>query len=113
MGLREWYDRVVRKKDNFQQAQEMQQIERKLQERRLSADERELNKFLEEDRQRQVKEMLNQFRKRKQEEVWHGDTALDAPNIIANQKNLFKRKNEGNLFGWKSDNIGQGGMFFR
>lgn len=113
MGLRDWYEKFVRKRDAFTVADEQQQIEKKLQQRRLSADERELNRFLEDERQRDVKEMLAYYRKRQQEETWHGKTALDAPNVIANQKNLFKHKNEGNMFGWKSSNIKQGDLFFK
>lgn len=113
MGLREWYDKVVRKKENFQAAEEQQQIEHKLQQRRLTANERELNKFLEDDRQRRVKEMLEAYRARKQEEVWHGTTALDAPNVISTQKNIFKHKDEGNMFGWKSNNIKGSNLYFR
>ena len=111
MGLRDWYNKFVRKRDEFSAVEEQDRIQSRIQEKKLSADERELNKFLEKERQRQVKEMLESYRKQEQEEIWHGKTALDTPNVITNQKNLFGGQK--NMFGWKSNNLKSGGMFWK
>ena len=91
------------KKAKFEEVQEDDRIHNKIAIRKLSANERELNKFREEDRQERIKQMLNHYRKKKREEIWHGrkNNPLYAKNIIANQQNPFK--NQKPLFSGKSD----------
>jgi len=110
MGLRDLYNKYVRKSDYEKEMSDQIRIEKRVNEKQLGADERELNRFLEEARQKEIKKQLAAFRQQKQDEVWHGNTALDAPNVIASQKNLFTGQK--NMFGIKSNNLKQQNMGF-
>lgn len=80
--LQDFLQRWKERRQKFKDAQEEQNIQRKLQERQLSSNERELNGYLKEEREKQIKNAVEQFRKKKNDELWH-------KNVIK-QKNLFK-----------------------
>lgn len=56
--------------------------------RSLSADEVELNSYLEEERRDNIKKTLAIYRHKKDKELWHGSNILKAKNIL-NSKNKF------------------------
>jgi len=70
-------------------------IKDKVEARRMNSDERELNRFHEEDRQKQIKTALNGYRKKMNHDTWAGKKGnpVYADNIIKDQKNLFSGKN--------------------
>lgn len=61
--------------------------------KKLSSNERELNRFVEEDRQVAVKKALEKYRARENEKSWRGKTALDAPNMFKEETTILKQPN--------------------
>lgn len=59
-----------------------------IQQRRLSAEERDLNRYLEEDRQKRIKQLVAKYQKSRHNEIWHGKTALDTPNMFKNHPSI-------------------------
>ena len=56
--------------------------------RKLSNNERELNTYLENQRQNRINSMLNQFKEREKHEYWHKDI-IRQKNIFGNQRCIF------------------------
>lgn len=71
-------------------------IEEDFERRKLSADERELMRFHEEDRKKAVKAELERRRKIMQRRIWsgHDGNPIDAPNVTSNHKKLFSSGND-------------------
>ncbi len=83
MGLlQEAIQRMKDKKQKFKDADEDFKIQHKLEERRKNANERELERYQEEGRQKQIQEALSFYRKQKSSEMWH-------TNNFTNNQNLF------------------------
>lgn len=100
MGFREILsaltERNREKKAMFKQAEAEMRIQEMLEQRKLSANERELNRFQKEDREVQIKEELELHRQERKEEIEFGHNPLNTPNItnhsdfeILKEKNLF------------------------
>ena len=89
--IKSWKEKKEEKKrmENLQKWQE--QIDTK----KLNANERELMRFKEEQRQERIKAELGKFRKARMNKIWRGKTfnPVYAPNIIKDDKNLFKNNN--------------------
>jgi len=107
MGLRDiinsMKERSQERKDKLKQMDENMRIEEILTERRKSANERELEMFMKENREEGIKEQLQKMRKIRDDEIRFGHNPLNAKNIIVDtdfevlkQKNLFKGKS--NMF---------------
>ena len=60
--------------------------------KRLSANERELNKYLEENRQKAIKRQLDYHRKVREHEMTYGHNPVYIKNIVHDDKNLFRHK---------------------
>lgn len=67
-------------------------MQKKLEQRQLTSNERELNRFAEEDRQKYIKAKLEAYRKREHNEVWHGKTMLATKNMFRNMPSIMKEK---------------------
>ena len=65
--------------------------QQKAREKMLTSDERELERFIEEQRQRDIKAELEYFRKKKEAEE-RRTFMLDKKNIFNKQKNLFNKQ---------------------
>lgn len=89
-------EKLKSRKAKYAEAEEDLRIHKKLEQRQLSSNERELNSYLEEERQRKIKSMVEQFRKKKRDEFWHGNNIIDKKNIFANQSSIMK--NNKNLY---------------
>jgi len=107
MGIRDMIDnmkeRSRERKEKFKQADEQLRIEELLTERRKSANERELNRFLNEDREESIKFELEKMRKLRENDIRFNHNPLNVPNVtnhtdfeVLKQKNLFKGKS--NMF---------------
>ena len=83
-------DNIVAKlkarKEKISEAEENYKIERKLTERRKNANEREWERYMEEERQKKIEDDLKVFRKKKSDEIWN-------TNCFTNNKNLFNGPN--------------------
>ncbi len=99
MALQGLLGRLFGKNEKFKEMQEDVRFQKIVTERQKNANERELEKFQEEERQKIIKERLNHFRKMRQKEsqettVLHSDfNVLHNPHPILRQKNLFSIKN--------------------
>lgn len=87
------------KKELLRHLQEQDRAETIVHERKLSANERELNRFLNEHREESIKEQLNEMRKERDNEIKFGHNPLDTPNItnhvdweVLKERNMFKAK---------------------
>ena len=69
-----------------------QRIIERYEEKKKSANERELDGYLNEIRETRIKQRIDGFRKQKQKELWSGKKGNPAyvKNVIAGQKAIFK-----------------------
>ena len=93
------------KKQKFREADEDMKINRLVSERQKNANERELERFIEEERQKKISTELIKFRKARQKESMR-TTVFDGKNLFKGQKNIFA--NHTNMM---MNN--QGGLFFK
>lgn len=91
------------KKELIRKAEEELRIQKLVEDRQKSANERELERFQKEEREEEIKKALEIARKKRDEDIKFGHNPLDIPNItresdfsILKQRNLFKGK--GNMF---------------
>jgi len=103
MGLKDFAEKWKHKGEVFNEMQVQDSAATKLQERKLSANERELNKILHQKREAQIKKQLERFHEQEKKEYWHKDVITQKyifkekpvtrqqPNVVK-QKNLFKGK---------------------
>ena len=99
-GIRE---RKQEKKEEFRRMNDQVRMEEIINERKMSANERELNQYMKEDREAEIKIRLNQVRKVRDNDMKFGHNPLNAPNTIKNpdwevlkEKNIFT--NQKNMF---------------
>lgn len=113
MGLIQEYLRKKRaKKEFFRQAQFEDRVSDTIETRKLSNDERVLNSYREEERQRRIKSAVKKITAQKNRELWSGKlhNPAYAPNVFHKNDNIFVgqqsiMKNDKNLF--------KGGLFFK
>ena len=79
MGIKEFLKNRLSKTERFKEAEEERKINRLLDEREKSANERELERHWREKREERIKEQLDIVRKQKTREMW--------------ESNIFKQKN--------------------
>lgn len=86
------------KKEEFKQLQRQRRMEKALNERELSSEERELNDYLERQRQARIKELVKKHRENLTHEfIFSKDgQPLAAPNVMKNHKKIFSEDN--NIF---------------
>jgi hypothetical protein len=91
------------RKEKIRELDEDVRVQKLIEERQKPSNERELERYMEEDRQKKIKETLEFYRKKRQKEIDYGHTPLATPNItnksdynLLKQKKLFKHK--GNMF---------------
>ncbi len=96
MGIKEWIASLSHKmrqgKEKYDDMEEDYTLHKKLEGRQKSANERELEGYMERDRQERIKRMLDQYRKRQTREWWNGNNLLKQKNLFKNNKNIFKGK---------------------
>jgi len=93
--IQNWIQRMKAKRAEKEGYEDERHIEERYEEKKLSSNERELNGYMEEERQKMIKAKLDKFRQIKQHKIWHDrDTnPIYAENVIHDDKNLFKEKN--------------------
>jgi len=113
MGLlQEWIRKKREQKEAGKEFERRQNIQDNFEQKKLSANERELMKWKEKERQIQIKAELEAYRKIENNEIWSGrkSNPLAAPNITSGDKDLFK--NNENIFAKKSELFNQQDLFF-
>jgi len=109
MVLKQMLERFRDRRSNFKHAQVEDRTGELISERKKSANERELDRFMEEDREKQILSNLIQFRAKRAEED-RKTTVLGGKNIFTGHKSIME--NNDKLFSGKMDNA-KGGMFFK
>ena len=75
-------------------------INKTLEQRRKTADERELERYMEEERQKQISLQLQQIRKKKNEMAWRGENnILNEPNILKGHHSILTDNKNMNIMG--------------
>lgn len=107
MGVKEAFKNFGQKsrdrKELIRRMDEQIRMEKLVQDRQLSSNERELNQLRNEKREEQIKEELDFRRKERQQDIDFGHNPLDAENIVnKTQWEVLKEKNQfagrGNIF---------------
>lgn len=96
MGIKELIEKLRKKDDLYKQMKAEDAAATKLQERKLSAEERALNKIMEKKRQEAIHQELSKHYKKEEKEYWHKDVItqkplFNHPPTILKQKRLFAR----------------------
>ena len=113
MGLIQDYLRRMReRKARRQNFEGDQYVSENFQEKKMSANERELLRYQAEEREKRIKQMLEHKKKVENDKIWRGQEANPAyaPNVIAHQKKLFLG---GNMFSHVPDVVKQPNIFHR
>lgn len=111
MGIREFLDRNRDRRDREKQAFEDAQIERRVIERQMSANERELLRFKKKEREEHIKRQLEAFRAKEKFDIEHNHNPIHAPNIFDHSESMLKAPN---IFADQPNMFMQNrGMFFK
>ena len=115
MGFKEVLQRMKEKRQMrnamLKQAQEQDRVERLIEERKKSANERELERFQNTQREEQIKEQLEDLRKREKEDINFGHNPLNTPNVI--REDGFSVLKQKNIFTHRSNLFGNDNLFFK
>jgi len=101
-------------KEKLKQVQEDRKVENLVLEREKSSNERELESYIEEEREQEIKDQLEKIHKKKNQEIWKSDktlignkmTVLNTGRSILKEKHIFL--NNKNI-----SKIKKGRMFFK
>ena len=92
MGLIQDFIRSRQKKKKLYEEMETESRYSDLvQERKLTVEERDLNRYMEEDRQARIKQLLKKYQKQRHNEIWHGKTCLETPNMFKNSPSMMTK----------------------
>lgn len=96
MTIAEMFSRFRDRKSLMRNLETQEQAHFKLDERKKSANEREMLKFIKEQRESDIKKTVDEIRRLKQDEFWHKDVISQKPlfndnsHNVLHQNNLFK-----------------------
>jgi hypothetical protein len=105
MSFSDLMDRFWQKKTKFKEMEDDIRMQKLINQKQKSSNERELERFLEEERQKQIKIQLDGFRKKRTRELFsggmlksksvfnHKPTVLKSGNIMTNGKNMLEKGN--------------------
>ena len=91
MGIIETFTKMKDADKRFKELEVEDRAMTKLEQRKMTANEREYNRFMEEKRQEHISNALKKIRKQKENEWWHKDI-ISQKNLFTGQKKLFKAK---------------------
>lgn len=111
MGIKDFLDRLRQKKAKYKEFEEDMKVQETYVERKKSANERELERFHNEAREKQIKEELEHWRKKAKHEAHYGHQILKTKNMFVNEKPTILRNKS--IFGGKSNLNLPGGLFFK
>lgn len=89
MGLREILEKLRHRKEYYNDLKMQDKATSKLEQSKLSSEERALNKILEKKRQEAIKEELKKHYKEEDDDYWHKDI-ISQKNIFNGKEKLFK-----------------------
>ena len=116
MALKEFLARFskdkLETKQKFKQMEEDLALQNKLEDRQKSANERELEKFMTEEREARIKSKLESYRKKEKKDLWTHNSVFGAKTtMLDNNKNMMK-SDMFSTIGGSSKRIKGKGMFF-
>lgn len=111
MGIRDFLDRLRNKRTKFKEYEQDMRIQEQYEQRKKSANERELEEYLDKDREAKIKSQLERYRKREKRDLEFGHQILKTKNMF-NKDSPVLLKNK-NLFSHKSNLNTPGGLFFK
>ena len=91
--IRKMGERKKITKEKFKEAQENMKIEHMLEERQKSANQRELERYMKEEKESQIKYELDIIHKKQNHENWKGTNLLKQKSILTNDRPILKEKN--------------------
>ncbi len=92
--LKDFIERWKGKRAKSKELEDDVNIRERIVQKRKNANERELEGYLEEERQKAIKNQIEKFRERKKQEHWHSPTALDTENMFNKKSNgIMTREN--------------------
>jgi len=95
--IRKWNEHRVENKKEFKQkvtdAQQERRIEKTLNDREKSSNERELEKYMKQQRELRIKDELDRIHQKQTKENWKGSMSKEKMNILKNDKPILKEKN--------------------
>lgn len=111
MGIRDFLNRMKEKRLKYKQFEEDMKVQEQYIERKKSSNERELERFVEENRQKRIKAELEKFREARNKDIEFGHQILETPNMYHKEKQIIMKQK--NLFNGKSNLNTRGGLFFK
>lgn len=107
MGIKDFIQNLSsrnrEKKEQFREMELQVRMQKKLEDMQKSSNERELERFQKEEREESIKQALEIYRKKRDEDIKFGHNPLNTPNITAHadwevmkERNLFS--GNGNMF---------------
>ena len=108
-AIKEYRERKSMQRAKFKDAQEDLKIQRILEERQKSANERELERFHKKWREDKIKEELEEWREQEKNDVYFNHNPLNAQNIVKEGK--FKILKQRNLFSNNHSILNQKNIF--
>ena len=111
MVLKQLLAKIRAKREAFKEVQQEDRIQTLVQQRKKNSNERELERYIEEDRQKQILEDLKMYRKKRTQEV-NGMKILGGKNIFKGHKSMLTDNKK--LFNMRNGlGLSQEGMYFR
>jgi len=109
MGIKEVLSEVFKRDEDLKEMQKQVRLQKMVEDRMKSADERELERFHNEEREKQIKEELAFFRKKR-------NADYNSTRILNNDHNVMKQDfdilKDKPLFSGKANNVKGGNMFW-
>jgi len=94
--LRDLLNKLREKKERANAYSEDLHAQKRAQEKEMSSNERELNSYVEEEREKQIKELVDKYRKKKNDEFWYGNQVhKDKRNIFKGQQSILRNGERG------------------
>ena len=114
MDLTAIFKRAIERKRVAKELEEEIRTRKIVEDKFKSADEREVERFREEERQAHLKKELDYYRKKKNDEHWHGNNILKQKNIFKGHKSILHQdkdilENNDKLNSMKSNFLNKGG----
>jgi predicted RND superfamily exporter protein len=92
--VRKWNESKKQKSEEFKEAQRQVTINKIIQERQKSSNERELERYMNEDRESNIKKQLEKVRYKKTHDLWTDNSILKkSNNILKNDKQILMQEN--------------------
>lgn len=91
--IKQLLEKLRRRKEMKEEYESEDRIVEGIQQRKKSGNERELESYLHEERERMILNKLKQYRKKRDNEYWHGKSLLVNNKGLIKAPPLFKGKN--------------------